>query len=232
VLLNFLDVNQVEPLESSPGLQPDRLAELEGVIAKGLQSFVEVGRALCSVRDEKLYLPRYSSFEEYCESRWQIKTRHARRLIKSVEISENLNLLASAGNSAGDCPLPSSETVLRPLSPLEPPLQAAVWQLAHALSPSPSSRIVGRIVGVVRRAIQEGEDGAGRAPRHSSGHSTGNPKKFLSSLHEVADSRLSPYLLVERLNEVEASRVLASCQRVIGQAHECIEAIRTRFPRL
>jgi hypothetical protein len=220
------------PLESSsPGLssaQQDRLTELEGVIERGLQSFLEVGRALLSVRDEKLYLPRYSSFEEYCQKRWQIRLRHARRLIKAVAISENLN--AGSAESNGDCPLPDSENVLRPLSPLEPPLQAAVWKLAHAVSPSPSSRIVGRIVGVVRRAIQEGEDGAGRAPRHSTGN--GNSKRFLSCLHGLADNRLSPYFLVERLNEAEAERVLFNCQRVIEQSHEFIEIIRMRFPRL
>lgn len=183
------------------------------------------------MRDEKLYVSRHSSFEEYCKERWGIGLRHARRLIAAVKISKNLSLLAEAEGAEGYGYLPSSEKVLRPLSPLEPPLQAAVWRLATRVNPHPTSQIVSRIVGVVRRAIDqstEGNNGAMTPPRQTP-HSYA---KFLSSLHQLAESRLSPYRCVELLNEVAARKLFTSCQRVIVQAHEFIEAIRTRFPAI
>jgi hypothetical protein len=48
-----------------------RLAELERVIERGLQSFVEVGKALADIRDGKLYRCQGdATFEDYCQQRW------------------------------------------------------------------------------------------------------------------------------------------------------------------
>jgi hypothetical protein len=65
-------------------IQPiSRLEELEVVIGRGKQSWIEVGEALTEVRDKELYKERYGSFNEYCELRWGFKKRYASYLIGS-----------------------------------------------------------------------------------------------------------------------------------------------------
>jgi hypothetical protein len=207
--------------------------ELEAVIERGLASFLETGRALCAVRDGKLYLPHYNSFEEYCALRWRICLRHSRRLIGAVKIWENLN----AAESGSDCALPSSEKTLRPLASIEPPLQVAVWRLATRISPEPDSRVIGRIVRVVRGAIEQGTDGTNGStlcPRSTSGKGPQqiSSKAQVEAFHQLAASRISPYFMVEHLRENDARRLFSSCQRLIVLSHECIESIRTRFPAI
>src|SRR6476660_8234750 len=42
----------------------------EAIIQKGIQTFVEVGNALLEIRESRLYRGQYSTFEEYCRTRW------------------------------------------------------------------------------------------------------------------------------------------------------------------
>ncbi len=44
--------------------------ECEKIISKGWNTFLEVGRALCRIRQKRLYRDHYSTFEEYCQERW------------------------------------------------------------------------------------------------------------------------------------------------------------------
>src|SRR5260221_3259797 len=53
----------------SPGEQKD-FAECEAVIQRGWQTFVEVGRALARIRDQKLYRAEHDTFETYCRQKW------------------------------------------------------------------------------------------------------------------------------------------------------------------
>jgi hypothetical protein len=65
---------------------PERtLAELEEVIAAGLQTFVEVGQALMEIRDGRLYRDSHETFEIYCRERWSIGSSRARQLIAAAE---------------------------------------------------------------------------------------------------------------------------------------------------
>ena len=47
-----------------------RLDELEGVIDRGLQTFVNVGNALREIKDDDLYTTEYDTFDAYCKARW------------------------------------------------------------------------------------------------------------------------------------------------------------------
>jgi hypothetical protein len=61
------------------------LAHLEGVIERGLQTFIEVGEALLRIREERLYREAgYSSFEAYCQQRWGHRRAWADRHITAV----------------------------------------------------------------------------------------------------------------------------------------------------
>lgn len=100
---------------------PERqeLDQLEAKIEKGIGTFVEVGLALLSIRDRRLYRGAYSTFEAYCLDRWGMTRTHANRLIGAAEV---------AGNLAPTGAKPACERVARPLTRLEPEEQRAVWK--------------------------------------------------------------------------------------------------------
>ncbi len=63
-----------------------RLCELERIIQKGKDTFVEVGTALSEIRDAKLYRPA-QTFEQYCKDRWGFSRIRAHQLIEAAQTS-------------------------------------------------------------------------------------------------------------------------------------------------
>lgn len=86
-----------------------RLAGLEETVERGLASFLEVGRALTAIRDERLYRDRYGRFEDYLRERWRICRGRGYQLIEAARVCG----LVSTG---GDTP-PGNEAQARELSP-------------------------------------------------------------------------------------------------------------------
>lgn len=68
----------------------DRFKELDGIVQKGLGSFLQVGMALAEIRDQRLYKPLYHSFESYCQDRCAFGRRRADQLIQAAQESQNL----------------------------------------------------------------------------------------------------------------------------------------------
>jgi phage N-6-adenine-methyltransferase len=114
----------------------DRLLECERVIERGLNTFVEVGAALLEIRDSRLYKDSYSTFEDYCRSRWGMSRIHAHRLIESAGVVENL---LPMGNI-----VPASERQARPLVGLPQEQQFQVWQ--QVVETAPEGKITGAFV--------------------------------------------------------------------------------------
>jgi hypothetical protein len=98
-----------------------QLASCEAVIERGLQTFSEVGTALLTIRDERLYRATHGTFEEYCRERWSITRIHANRLVQAAEISENLKPIGF---------IPTHESQVRPLAGLKPENQRIIWEQA------------------------------------------------------------------------------------------------------
>src|SRR5262245_4111251 len=98
----------VEPLNE---LEQTELAECEAVIERGQRTFVEVGQALMTIRDSRLYRETHASFESYVKERWQLSRDYANNIITSAKVTAVLS-------SAGDRQQPSSEWVARPLTTL------------------------------------------------------------------------------------------------------------------
>ena len=73
--------------------ESQRLAELERVIAKGKQTFVEVGLALAEIRDLRLYKREYSNFAEYCREKWGWEKRYTNYVIAGAEAVKSLRQL-------------------------------------------------------------------------------------------------------------------------------------------
>lgn len=61
------------------------LAELEAIIDRGKQTFVEVGNALTEIRERKLYRESgYGTFEDYCQRRHGFSASRGRQLIAAA----------------------------------------------------------------------------------------------------------------------------------------------------
>ncbi len=105
------------------------LAECEETIERGMGSFVEVGNALLRIRHERLYRAEFGTFQEYCEARWQMSDRHARRMIEAAEVVENLSESGPTG--------PVSERQTRPLAALPPVQQREAWDKATETAKTP-----------------------------------------------------------------------------------------------
>lgn len=108
--------------------ESQRLTQLEATIAAGLQTFVEVGRALLEIRDARLYRQEFGTFEDYCRERWAMSRSYAHRTIEAAQVAVNL---LPIGNI-----LPATESQARPLSPLAPDMQREAWQRAVDTAPN------------------------------------------------------------------------------------------------
>lgn len=67
--------------------QQARLATLEAIVERGLDTFVQVGLALAEIRDARLYKQRYGTFEAYCRERWGFSRSRGYRLIRAAELA-------------------------------------------------------------------------------------------------------------------------------------------------
>jgi phage N-6-adenine-methyltransferase len=97
------------------------LERCEVVIKQGLQTFIEVGQALMTIREKRLYRIGFKNFEDYCVGRWGMVQQSATRLIRAYETVTNLQ-----SEPIGSV-LPKSENQVRPLTSLEPEIQKEVW---------------------------------------------------------------------------------------------------------
>lgn len=66
------------------------LARLEQIVERGLQSFVEVARALLEIRALKLYRETHRTFEDYARERFGLAPRTAYGYVEAVGVLENL----------------------------------------------------------------------------------------------------------------------------------------------
>jgi transcription antitermination factor NusG len=98
------------------------LIALEKIVAKGLQTFVEVGAALAEIRDRKLYKIEHATFADYCKVKWKMSDRRARQLMDSAEV---VGGLAESGTI-----VPKTESQARPLTQLPPAQRAEAYQEA------------------------------------------------------------------------------------------------------
>ncbi|MFY1686420.1 hypothetical protein [Plantactinospora sp. WMMB782] len=94
--------------------EADCLADCEQKIAAGLQTFVEVGTALATIRDNRLYRAEFGTFEAYCMSRWGFTDRRARQIIDAAEIGTIVPV--------------ANEGQARELSRVPEPERAEVWR--------------------------------------------------------------------------------------------------------
>lgn len=86
------------------------LREAETVIDRGIGVFVDVGQALQTVRDERLYRQTHATFQAWCEERYSLSRRHADRTIQAAHVVQQLGPTGPT--------VPRSEAVARELAAL------------------------------------------------------------------------------------------------------------------
>lgn len=117
-----------------------RLEQYEKIIEKGRQTFIEVGSALMSIRDSRLYRATHGTFEEYCRERWGWSASRSRQIIAAAEVAERVESVTTV--------TPGNERQVRPLAALPPEQQAEAWE--EAVRTAPDGKVTERHVrGVV-----------------------------------------------------------------------------------
>jgi hypothetical protein len=114
---------------SLAALSADELSTLsvyEGVIRQGLESFVEVGNALARIRDGRLYRAEFKTFEEYCQTRWNLDKRYANRLVVAANVVEDLGPIG---------PKPKTESQVRQLVKLPKEERPKAWKESVETAP-------------------------------------------------------------------------------------------------
>jgi len=108
------------PMEILNIEESHELERCEVVIKQGLNTFIEVGQALRTIKEKRLYRISFKTFEDYCVGMWAFKRSEAYRLIDASVVISNLSPI-------GDI-LPKTESQTRPLTSLEPEIQKEVWK--------------------------------------------------------------------------------------------------------
>lgn len=109
---------------------PEEKAELdrlERIVRTGIVSFYNVADALIQIRDKQYYkkVLGFPTFEEYCNTRWEMTRQHAYQLIDAKQVADNLSTTVDK-KELEEIP----ERQLRPLAALPPEEQATVYRLA------------------------------------------------------------------------------------------------------
>lgn len=96
------------------------LERCEVVIKQGLKTFIEVGQALMTIKEKRLYRIGFKTFEDYCVERWAISKPRAYQLIDAANVIIGLSTIVDI--------LPQTESQTRPLTSLKPEIQKEVWK--------------------------------------------------------------------------------------------------------
>jgi len=194
------------------------LADLEAIIERGLDAFVEVGNALIAIKADRKYVAAgYSTFEDYCERRWGISRRRGYQLVAAAAtvqaLAEALPEMCTdvhTDDTARVAPLPQREAQVRPLTPLPEPERVEAWTKAveTAGGGQPTARQVEDAVADVRAAARQVVDTAE------------------AELHDELDRRGIPTLSP---TEAAAQRPAIECVAELWGVVDDVLAHRKRF---
>lgn len=128
-----------------------RLAECESVIGKGLGTFLEVGRALAEINDNRLYKETHKDFRRYCKDVWDLGKTTAEQKINSYKV---IHLLEEKMPAIGGHF--TNERQLRPLTRIKgrDDLLKAAEIIQEKLEQNPKAKLTGTIVGKAVKAVK------------------------------------------------------------------------------
>lgn len=165
-----------ETAEIMDSSEAKRLIELERVIERGQQTFIEVGNALAEIRDSRIYRNSHKTFEDYCRERWGWSRIQVHRTIEAAKIDGVLPM----GNK------PNSERQARPLAKLPPEQQPEAWEKAQEMAKEENKPVTAKHV---EKAVKEREK-QDKSPTPEEGEPMNTPikKKKHVSKHQSRDA--------------------------------------------
>jgi hypothetical protein len=173
-----VEAPKVDPLSTD---EKAELRKYEHVIERGIKVFVEVGEALISIRDARLYRESHPTFESYCRERWGFSKTHANRLIQGAGVAKNLAPIGV---------IPQNESQVRILASLPPTDQVRVFKQALKLAE-------GHATAVTARTVQEAAEKLGVKVPTPASTAAGN----VSGSRGSADKLVARDAVVEALQE-------------------------------
>lgn len=189
-------VQESIPLVVEPHLSATEerlLQQCELRIERGMRTFIEVGMALCSIKNQRLYRQTHPTFDSYCQDRWRISRFYAYRLIGAANVA---CLLADASSLT-----PTTEAQVRPLSGLDPQIIPTLWK--EAVARASGGPITGKLVKsvVLDHAATRNAEGHGRGLRRNRCSQNRDVSQLLQRFYKAK-------LLVERGYTDDALRAL------------------------
>ena len=187
--------------------QVARFAELNEIVTQFARTSVQVMDALCEIREQRLYLGAFDSWEAYCDSIHQISRQYGNRLATAGAIRRELTPIVSTLN----LPLPENEAQLRELARLkDPQVRAEVYQRAAQESvKAPGAGKVPKITAKMIRQVarKQGADGGGGEKRRT-------PSQRLKEAHQTVVELEAAGMPA---GEGEWRAVLERLRRVLGE---------------
>lgn len=107
-----------------------RLAGYEATIRSGLNSWMDVSRALIAIHEEELWAGKAKSFTAYCKLEFHLSSSRAYQMIQSYEAADDVSTIVENKN-------PLSEGVAREISKVDTEQKRAdVYSTAVETSPN------------------------------------------------------------------------------------------------
>jgi hypothetical protein len=103
-----------------------QLERCETVIQRGLQTFLETGNALATIRDQGLFRETHRDFRTYCRAKWNLGKTHAYRLIDDAAAVAELSPIGDK---------PANEAQARALAEAPEGERQSVWDEAVGAAP-------------------------------------------------------------------------------------------------
>lgn len=114
------------------------LAKSEDIIAAGLHTFVEVGRELLRILNNRWYRKTHDTWADYLEDRWNISRTQAHRLMVASEVVDDVT------NWEQDIEPPARESTAREVAKADKEQRVPVWRMAQwvAGDKQPTAKVV------------------------------------------------------------------------------------------
>ncbi|PXA05730.1 hypothetical protein DDZ13_02345 [Coraliomargarita sinensis] len=121
---------QTEVVEDDDPLSPDEKSRLKAClecIDRGLEAFVQMGEALATIRDEKLYRSTHKTFEAFVAEVVLITRARAYQLIANSEVYTEMSKILDISKT--NLPMPTRESHIAELARIKDPhKRMAVWK--------------------------------------------------------------------------------------------------------
>ncbi len=114
------------------------LRHCESAVAKGLHTFYDVGDALKTIRNQRLYREKFSSFRAYCRARWGFEAARARQFIAASDVFRDVESVTDIK--------PVNEIQMRSLTSLDTAARQLVWKEATERSPQPTESVIKAVI--------------------------------------------------------------------------------------